>query len=170
MRRAVLLAAVLVLGACSADEPTGNRERRDEKQETTSTSTTVAAELDLEVRLAWFFTPLDGSGIMRDDAGEGIPCGTSDLTDPDDLLAFMVPGGEVLLRDEANKVVAQGELPVGETANPDEEALTYYCVWTVDFGAVPVADFYQVEVAGVEVGTLSRAEAGKAQPTIDIRL
>lgn len=149
MRRAAVLAVVvLVLAACGGD---------DDEPEAAS-STTEAAELDPIIDLTHYFVPGDGSGILRDTDDEGTNCGVSGLTRSTDDLAFMEPGAEVLLRDDAGKIVAETTLSVGSASGIDAEARTFTCAWRVKFNDVARVDFYQVEVSGETVGTLQLEE------------
>lgn len=164
--RTLLLVVTLALlvGACGQDNSSVG---------SAVTTTTAPPPRDVTVALQHHFEPQDNSGIGLDTDKPGGRCGTSGFTDSTDSLAFMRPGSEVLLRNDSNQIVAEATLQVGSTSNitnTSSGGREFDCTWTVTFTGVPPTPFYQVEIAGNTLGTLSSDDLTSSPITVPLRL
>lgn len=144
---------------------------RSREQPSASTTTTLPGH-HLAVALTWHFTPSDRSGVGRQDDRPDSPCGTSGFTGPTDDLAFMSPG-VALLQDEHRVTIGQAHFGAGVTRNLRSLGgvrSEFDCMWQIDFGTVPEANFYSVSIAGHEILNFSQEEAGRAGGDIKAQL
>lgn len=132
----------------------------------TTTTTQPAPERTLKLTLVHHFEPNDNSGIGRDTDEEGTPCGVSGLTKRSATLSFMEPGTEALLLDGEGTILAESTLSGPGTAHnierPNENQAYFDCEWQLSFTNVPEAQFYEVEVGGLVVTTMSFEEVSQS--------
>lgn len=114
-------------------------------------------EHKLALTLSYHAEPGDSSGIMRDTDAEGTPCGTSGFTERSDTFSFMKPGTDALLLDGAGTILAKSTLDAPGTAHNIGRAgkNEFDCLWELTFTKVPEVDFYQVDIGGITVATMT---------------
>lgn len=173
MRKMMLVAAAVLcvaLVACGGDDDANGGDAVPSADE-------PAASLTLKLDLVHHALSNDRSDVGRDSDREGSACGVeSPFSSGRGSLSFMKVGADVLLKDGAGAILAKSVLRQGSASNietsGDLDAGTYHaefdCTWPIGFDGVGAADFYQVEVDGKVVATVSANEVEDGGATVDI--